>query len=89
MISEIIRQRLILVTELEKLTLIKKVYPSEANFLLVKVDNAAFIYEKLMNKKIIVRNRSNLQHCDNCIRITVGTAEENKNLLDAMKSLDG
>ena len=89
MVDEIIRQRSFLQAKLEKLSLIKKVYPSEANFLLVKVDNAAFIYEKLMNKKIIVRNRSNLQRCDNCIRITVGTAEENKNLLDAMKSLDG
>ncbi len=89
MVDEIIRQRLFLQSKLEKLTLIKKVYPSEANFLLVKVDNAAFVYEKLMNKKIIVRNRSNLLRCDNCIRITVGTAEENINLLDAMKSLDG
>ncbi len=89
MVDEIIRQRSFLQAKLEKLSLIKKVYPSEANFLLVKVDNAAFVYEKLMNKKIIVRNRSNLLRCDNCIRITVGTAEENKNLLDAMKSLDG
>jgi histidinol-phosphate aminotransferase len=89
MVDEIIRQRSSLQAKLEKLYLIKKVYPSEANFLLVKVDNAAFIYEKLMNKKIIVRNRSNLLRCNNCIRITVGTAEENKNLLDAMKSLDG
>jgi len=89
MISEIIRQRLILVTELEKLTLIKKVYPSDANFLLVKTNNASFLYDKLMTKKIIVRNRSNLIHCDNCLRITIGTAEENKNLISALKSLDG
>jgi histidinol-phosphate aminotransferase len=88
-VAEIIQQRLILQTELEKLDLVKKVYTSEANFLLVKVDNASFIYEKLMNKKIIVRNRSNLIHCKNCIRITVGTAGENKNLIDTLKSLDG
>lgn len=89
MISEIIRQRLLLVTELEKLTLIKKVYPSDTNFLLIKTDNASFLYDKLMDKKIIVRNRSNLIHCNNCLRITIGTAEENKNLINALKSLDG
>ena len=88
MISEIIQQRKILQSELEKLSLVKKVYPSETNFLLVKTDNATFIYNELMAKKIIVRNRSNQIHCDNCLRITVGTAEENKNLINALKILD-
>jgi len=88
MITEIIQQRIFLQNELEKLPLIKKVYPSEANFLLVKTDDATFIYNELMNKKIIVRNRSNQTHCDNCLRITVGTAEENKNLINALKTLD-
>jgi len=89
MISEIIQQRLFLQTELEKLSLVKKVYPSETNFLLVKTKNATLLYDKLMNKKIIVRNRSNQIHCDNCLRITVGTAEENISLINTLKSLDG
>jgi histidinol-phosphate aminotransferase len=89
MVNEIIEQRSFLQTELENLSLVKKVYPSETNFLLVKVTNANSIYKKLIKHKIIVRNRSNLLHCDNCLRITVGTAKENKILIDAMKSLDG
>jgi histidinol-phosphate aminotransferase len=88
MISEIIQQRKILQNELEKLSMVKEVYPSETNFLLVKTDDANFIYNKLMTKKIIVRNRSNQIHCDNCLRITIGNAEENKNLINALKTLD-
>jgi histidinol-phosphate aminotransferase len=88
MVTDIIQQRLYLQTELIKLNLVKKVYPSEANFLLVKVDNADTVYKNLINKKIIVRNRSNLLHCDNCLRITVGTAKENNDLITALKSLD-
>jgi len=88
MISEIIQQRKILQTELEKLSLVKKVYHSEANFLLVKTKNASLLYSKLIDKKIIVRNRSNLIHCDNCLRITIGTVEENRNLINTLKTLD-
>jgi histidinol-phosphate aminotransferase len=88
MIDEIIRQRSILINDLEKLDLVKKVYPSEANFLLVQVTDAKYVYEKLIQKKIIIRNRSNLIHCDNCVRITVGTEKENKNLLKELKLLD-
>jgi histidinol-phosphate aminotransferase len=88
MIAEIIRQRSILIDGLEKLSLVKKVYPSEANFLLVQVTDATYVYDELIQKKIIIRNRSNLIHCDNCVRITVGTAEENKNLLKELKLLD-
>ena len=88
MIAEIIRQRSILINGLEKLSLVKKVYPSEANFLLVKVTDANHIYDELIQKKIIIRKRSNLIHCDNCVRITVGTAKENKNLLKELKLLD-
>ena len=88
MIDNIINQRSYLQHELEKLTLVNKVYPSDANFLLVKVSDADSLYESLIRKRIVIRNRSNLIHCDNCVRITVGTAEENINLIKAMKSLD-
>jgi histidinol-phosphate aminotransferase len=89
MVADIVQQRSHLQSELEKLNCVKKVYPSEANFLLVKVDDAAFVYNKLIDRKIIVRNRSNLLHCDNCLRITVGTAKENNDLITTLKSLDG
>jgi histidinol-phosphate aminotransferase len=89
MVVDIIHQRSFLQVELNKLALVKKVYSSEANFLLVKVDNATSVYKKLIDRRIIVRNRSNLLHCDNCIRITVGTAKENNDLITALKSLDG
>jgi histidinol-phosphate aminotransferase len=88
MISDIIRQRSFLEVELAKINLVEKVYPSEANFLLVRVSDARFIYEKLIENKIIVRNRSNLIHCENCLRITVGSEEENKNLINQLKGLD-
>jgi len=88
MTSEIIGQRSYLEDELRKLNLVEKVFPSAANFLLVRVTDARFIHEKLLEKKIIVRNRSNLIHCENCIRITVGMEKENKNLLNELKMLD-
>jgi histidinol-phosphate aminotransferase len=88
MIAEIVQQRAYLINELTKLPMVKRVYPSEANFLLVQVTDAEFLYKSLIQHKIIIRNRSNLIHCDNCVRITVGTTEENKNLINTMKSLD-
>ena len=62
------------------------VYPSEANFLLVRFDDAGFIYKYLVEKGIIVRNRSSV--IDNCIRITVGTRQENCKLLKALNDID-
>jgi histidinol-phosphate aminotransferase len=88
MVAYIIQQRSRLQSELEKLDCVKKIYPSEANFLLVKFENASLVYKKLIDKKIIVRNRSNLPHCDNCLRITVGTVKENNILITALKSMD-
>jgi histidinol-phosphate aminotransferase len=64
---------------------IEKVYPSDANFLLVKVRNANFIYKTLIDRNIIVRNRSSV--IDNCIRITVGKPAENNKLLKALQTI--
>lgn len=77
------KQRLI--TVLEKMEITEKVYPSDANFLLVKVKNATEIYNKLINKCIIVRNRSSV--IDNCLRITVGKRSENNKLIAALNSI--
>jgi len=65
---------------------VEKVYPSDANFLLVKVNNAFYIYNALINKSIITRNRSNM--VDNCLRITIGKKAENDKLIDALRELE-
>ena len=84
-ISIILEERDQLRTVLSSLDFVKTVYPSDANFLLVKVTNAKNIYNQLMQKGIILRDRSNVTLCENCLRITIGTPEENKALIDNMK----
>lgn len=79
-----VEQREALKDSLLLLPFTKNVYPSDANFLLVKMDNARSVYEFLSDKGIIVRDRSKVILCDDCLRITVGTPEENKLLLDAL-----
>lgn len=86
-VKEIIKQREILEKDLLKLSITENIYPSDANFLLVKVKDAPGTYQYLMNKKIIVRDRSKVTLCKNCIRITVGTPEENKNLISALQKI--
>jgi histidinol-phosphate aminotransferase len=71
--------------ELEKLTLVEKVWPSEANFLLIRVRDAELTYNYLVNNKIIVRNRSNV--VGNSLRITIGTKKENDALLKTLKEM--
>jgi histidinol-phosphate aminotransferase len=68
-----------------KMKIVEKVYPSDANFLLVKVKNADYIYNELVSRNIIIRNRSNM--IDNCVRITIGKKSENDRLIDALKSI--
>ncbi|GEO08035.1 histidinol-phosphate transaminase [Segetibacter aerophilus] len=84
MIKELVQMRVALKGVFEKIPFVKKVYPSDANFLLVKVDNAKEIYHYLLTRGIVVRDRSNVQLCENCLRITVGTEEENTELIEAM-----
>ena len=84
-IKKIILERIKLSNKLVKLSFILKVYPSEANFILVKTVDAKGIYNYLISKKIIVRNRSQVTLCENCLRITIGTKEENKKLLNILK----
>lgn len=86
-IAIIISERNKLIIDLEEINFIVKVYPSDANFLLVKVDNAIVRYHQLVEHEIIVRNRTNLPLCENCLRFTVGTKEENKKLMNTLKLL--
>ena len=86
-VKEIIEQRKVLEKDLLQLPMTEHIYPSDANFLLVKVKDAPGTYRYLMDKKIIVRDRSKVTLCKNCIRITIGTPEENKNLISALKKI--
>ena len=84
-VEEILAQRVVLQELLQSLPCVKQIYPSDANFLLVKVTDANAIYLYLQQQGIIVRNRNKVQLCGNCLRITVGTPEENATLYEAMK----
>lgn len=74
-------------TDLAGLSMVKKVYPSDANFVLVEVADATFTYNALVEQGIIIRDRSKVTLCEGCLRITVGTPQENDILLTALKSL--
>jgi histidinol-phosphate aminotransferase len=84
-VQTILKEKEQLKLELEQLNLIKKIYPSNANFLLIEVSNADKIYKTLVDQKIIIRNRNKL--VANCIRITIGTPEENQRLITALKNI--
>ena len=86
-ISIVLDQRNLLVSCLEKLEFVEKIYKSDANFLLVKVDNADLRYNQLLEKGIVVRNRSNQPLCQNCLRITIGTKNENTSLINTLNEL--
>ena len=86
-VKEILSQRTLMIEELEQLSIVKHIYPSNANFILVKVDDANLRYKQLVDKGIIVRNRNSVTLCENCLRITIGTAQDNKELLKALTSL--
>lgn len=86
-VNDILEQRKVLSSLLNELRIVKKVYPSDANFLLVKVDDAPGTYKYLMEKGIIVRDRSKIVLCNNCLRITVGTEVENMKLIEALKTI--
>ena len=85
-VEMILKERAILEQALAALPCIKNVYPSDANFLLVRVDEPEKIYNWLCTRSVIVRNRSNVSLCSGCLRITVGTPWENRKLLEALSS---
>jgi histidinol-phosphate aminotransferase len=85
LVFRIKKERDRLSANLLKMKIVEKVYPSDANFLLVKVKNASYIYNELVSRNIIIRNRSNM--IDNCVRITIGKKSENDQLIDALKSI--
>ena len=86
-IASIIRQREDLLEVLLHVEFVKKIYPTEANFILVKVDDANKRYAELIAKGIVIRNRTMQPLCDNCLRLTVGTELQNKKLIAVLKQL--
>ena len=84
-IAEILSEREKLADILRGLDFVKKVHPSDANFLLVEVLQPNDLYNWLAINGVVVRNRNNVVLCEGCLRITVGTAAENKALVKAMK----
>lgn len=85
MIKETVKERELLVKDLVQLPFVEKIFPSDANFVLVKMKDANAVYSFLKDKGIIVRNRSNVILCENSLRITVGTDHENKELVKTLK----
>ena len=85
-IKNTVEQREWLSHELLKFKFLKKVFPSDANFILAEVDDADKVYQHLLLQRIIIRNRTKEPLCKNCIRITVGIPEENKKLIKALEN---
>lgn len=86
-IINIKREREELLKQLLEVNFIKEIYPTDANFILLKVDDADFRYQQLLEKGIVVRNRNSQPLCENCLRITVGTPVENAQLIKNLKSI--
>lgn len=86
MIKDTVEEREELTKNLLQLPLVQKVYPSDANFVLAKTTEATNVYNYLKENGIIVRNRSSVILCEDCLRITVGTPKENQQLLEALKN---
>ncbi|WGK94149.1 MULTISPECIES: histidinol-phosphate transaminase [Flavobacterium] len=87
-INSIIEQREQLLKVLNEVNFVSKIYPTEANFILIKVDNANQRYDELIAKGIVIRNRTRQPLCENTLRLTIGTEEENKKLMAALKTLN-
>lgn len=85
-IKKIVEQREWVSAELRRFKFIKKIFPSDSNFILVEVDDADKLYQYLLLQRIIVRSRTKEPLCENCIRITIGTKEENKKLINTLEN---
>jgi len=87
-IKNILANKLLLKKELSSIGFVKQIHPSDSNFLLIEVDEANKRYQQLIDMNLVVRNRTKEPLCENCLRITVGTAEENNKLMCALRLLD-
>ena len=86
-VEDILTERKNLINQLNTVSYISKIYPTDANFVLVEVDDATKRYNQLIEKGIVIRNRTTQPGCENCLRLTVGTTFENKKLIKVMKEI--
>lgn len=87
-VDELLDNRSLLAEDLEKMSCVKHIYPSDANFLLIRVDDPDCLYNFLCKQGIIVRNRNRVEKCAGCLRITIGTKDENAQLINAINDYD-
>ena len=87
-IQQIKNQKEVLIRALKQVVFILNMYPSDANFVLIKVDNATKRYHQLIEHGIVIRNRTKQPLCDNCLRISIGTIEENTQLIKVLKLIN-
>lgn len=86
-VETLLTERTGMVAQLQALPMVKRIYPTDANFVLVQVEDANKTYQYLVNKGIIVRNRNSVTLCQGCLRITIGTPTENQELLTALQQM--
>ena len=84
----LLEQKRVFVSQIQEVSFIQKIYPSDANFILIRFDDSQMRYDQLIKKGIVVRNPSNQYLCENTLRITLGTETENKALIAAFKAMD-
>ncbi|WP_304157458.1 histidinol-phosphate transaminase [Mesonia mobilis] len=87
-VESILEERNRLMIALQEIEFIKEIFPTDANFILVKVDDANERYQELIEKGIVIRNRTTQPLCENTLRFTIGTSVENKKLIEALKEID-
>ena len=85
-VSTLLMERKLMENKFEQLNFVEKIYHSDSNFILIKTGKAKDIYNYLVKNKIIVRDRSNITLCEGCLRVTVGTPDENAQLVDALNN---
>jgi len=86
-VAIILTEREKMIEKLKKYPFVTKVYPTDANFVLVKTPDPRGIYQYLVDEKIIVRDRSSVSLCEGCLRISIGSSEENGTLIEALDNL--
>ena len=87
-VNMILQERVRVMEAFKLLPVCEKVFPTDANFFLARVTNAQRIYDYLVERGIIVRNRTRVQLCNNCLRITIGTRNENNELIGALRQYE-
>ena len=87
-ITNILSEKEVLTKQLLEVSFIQKIFPTDANFILIKVDDANKRYRQILEKGVVIRNRTNDALCENCLRITIGTKVENQKLIEVLNQLE-